>query len=284
MRRNLAIIGNFVLFGAITLVIYVGYTHRDEILDAWYLKDYQPPAKIASLADRATMTTYGRRLFYRSKPEVDAERQALAAHCRIQNAKTIELGCYLSTQKIYLLDIQQPELEMEMVVTAAHEMLHAAYDRLDGRERRRLNERLTSAAAALNNEKLKQRLADYERLEPGERDNEIHSILGSEFGGLPADLEEYYATFFANRQAVVRYSDQFNRTFDGLHDEIKGLDNKIQATKANMNALLRSGRVNAYNSQVAGVNADIALYNKKVDQYNRYSDVLLGQQPAQPAQ
>lgn len=270
---SLSIIG-----GAIWLVF--NYT---ALLDWYYLRDYKPSAQIETLATQATMTEDGKKIFYRADPKINEDRQTLAQNCRIDDQETIELGCYLSNNRIYLLDINQPELEQQMTVTAAHEMLHAAYDRLSVKERNELNARLRETASTLNNPKLQERLKDYGQLETGEEDNELHSILGTEFGGLPADLEAHYAKYISNRAQVVALSDEFNKTFDGLRAEITVLDGKIQATKARMDVLRQRNQIDAYNSLVPVVNADITEYNSKVDLYNKYASVLMGNDPLAPA-
>lgn len=271
---SLAMIG-----GSVWLVI----NHR-QALDWYYLRSYTPPAEIEQLAAQSTMTERGRNLFYRTNPQINYNRQTLAQNCRIDDETTIELGCYLTNDQIYLLDIDQPELKPQMAVTSAHEMLHAAYERLSSSERRRINTMLKQAANQLNDPKLEERLKDYGQLEPGEEDNELHSILGTEFGQLTPELEAHYAQFLSNRAQVVAFSDEFDRTFDGLRAEIGQLDAQIQATKSRMDTLKQRNQIDAYNSLVPAVNDDINEYNSKVDLYNRYASVLMGNDPLAPAQ
>lgn len=274
---NLAVIGLFVVGG------YSLYANSDEIGDWWFLRQYQPSAQIVQLADQAGFNEQGRRLFYRADPEVTAERATLAQQCQIQDDTTIELGCYLSTNKIYLLEIQQPELASALQVTAAHEMLHAAYDRLSPSEQDEINAELERVYATLNDATLKERLAVYAKLDAGGQLNELHSILGTERATLSPQLERYYSRYFSDRQKVVAANTRFNQTFDGLKDEIDALDRDIKATKARMNTLLARGQVSSYNALVPVVNAKIASYNAKVEQYNRYSSALLGRQQVAPA-
>lgn len=266
-----------VLLGVGGLVLYQNY---NGVLDWYYLRGYTPPAEIAQLSDRATLTEEGEKLFYRARPEIDETRNLLVQHCRVPDEKTIELGCYLSTNKIYLLRINQPDLEPEMVVTAAHETLHAAYSRLDRKERNRLNARLKEVAAQQTRPDLQERLNDYESLEPGEEENELHSILGSEFANLPPDLETHYAQYFSNRAQIVAYSNQFNRNFDGLHKEIVQLESEIKAMRAQMRFYEQNNMISQYNALVPTINTKINRYNAKVEQYNQYADELLGRQPA----
>jgi hypothetical protein len=283
MRKALALILRLIPAAVIVGAAVAAYLFRYELSDWWVLRDYTPPTRIAQLADQAKLTDTGRRLLYRSKPQIDSDRQTLTRDCRIQSEKTIELGCYLSLDKIYLLDITQEELRDEMVVTTAHETLHAAYVRMGKGERSQVDAQLRAVAASMTDTKLKQRLADYGRLEPGEEANELHSILGTEYRQLTPELEAHYARYLSDRPTVVAYNDAFSKTFDGLHDQILQLDVKIKARKKQMDVLLSQGKISQYNALVPSINADITVYNQKVDQYNRYSSILLGEPPVTPA-
>lgn len=283
MSRAWRQVANLLIIVILVAGGYWLYQNRNQLLDSWVLRDYTPSNRVAELSSQAQMTEDGQKLFYRADPEINAERATLASNCHIGGDKTIELGCYLSNDKIYLLDIQQPELRNEMVVTATHEMLHAAWDRMSAGEKSEVSTQLQQAYKKLGDKKLQDRIADYNRVEPGEENNELHSILGSEYGNLSPQLEAHYAKYLRNRAAVVAYSDKFEQTFDGLHTEIEQLDVGIKAQRERMNQLLQAGRVSDYNAMVPGVNRDIDSYNSKVDQYNRYATILLGLSPADPA-
>ena len=57
-----------------------------------------------------------------------------SSNCDTEERTTAILGCYYQ-RHIYLFDINNKELDGTLDVTAAHEMLHAAYDRLNFFER-----------------------------------------------------------------------------------------------------------------------------------------------------
>ncbi|HEX7259503.1 MAG TPA: hypothetical protein VF272_01065 [Candidatus Saccharimonadia bacterium] len=270
--RNMAVVA-VLMVGA-----YLGFHYQDQILDWYYLRGYTPPARVAELADKATMTENGRRIFYRAKPQMLKDRPSLVKSCRVEGEKTIELGCYLSTNQIFLLNIQQPDLKDEEIVTAAHEALHAVYDRMSNKERREINTRLRAAAATITDSSLAERLSAYRQLEPGEEDNELHSIIGTEYPNLSPELERHYLKYFTNRAQIVSYSQSFNQRFDGLHKQIVQLDAEIQAIKLRMRQYLEAGRISTHNALVPHVNELITEYNQKVEQYNQYASDLLGQQ------
>lgn len=284
MRR----LGVYLLDCLIVAVLVVGgywlYQNHNQLLDRYYLRNYTPPTQVAALSSQATMTPVGQRLFYRANPQIDTTRSQLVQDCKITNDKTIELGCYLSTDKIYLLNIDEPNLKDEMTVTAGHEMLHAVYARMSKKEKKKLDPQLDQVAKTITDASFQARMKEYETSEPGEYYNELHSILGTEQAQLTPDLEAHYAKYFSNRAQIVSYSDQFNQAFDGLHTEITQLDSDIKAQKQTMQGYLAAGNVPKYNSLVPVINGQINVYNQKVELYNRYAGELLGQESSAGSQ
>ena len=108
----------------------------------WLRKRASPPPsqrpipsdpELVRLADAATMTPHARDIFYRSVPQIDSDRALFEAHCNLPNVpdSSVELACYApSDNRIFILRIDDPQLKSEMVVAAAHEMLHAAYRKM----------------------------------------------------------------------------------------------------------------------------------------------------------
>ncbi len=91
-----------------------------------------------------------------------------------------------------------------MPVTAAHEMLHAAYAELAPGQRRRVDQLLDQAFEASADQRLRDTLAEYADAEPGQRHNELHSILPTEVAELSPPLERYYQRYFEDRGADRR--------------------------------------------------------------------------------
>ena len=84
------------------------------------------PAEISELADATGMSETGRRIFFASTPELD-DADDFNTHCPVD--EQIVLGCY-TAREIYLYRVTDERLQGTNEVTAAHEMLHAAYERL----------------------------------------------------------------------------------------------------------------------------------------------------------
>lgn len=270
---------------------------RQAVEDWWRLRNYQPSAGIISLADDTTMLDSARRLFYVQHPQL-AGKTTFNGYCR-NNEQTIVLGCYIQRQGIYLLDVTDERLAGVEEVTAAHELLHAAYDRLSRSERQRIDSLLASTYDSLNNERLRQTIELYRQQDASIVPNELHSILATEVRGLPAGLEAYYRRYFSDRSAIVTLSEQYEQAFIERRNAIRDYDNQLAALKARiealqkrleseetaltaqreqMNAYRASGQTAAYNAQVPGYNQKVNVYNSGVEELEglvaSYNDIV----------
>lgn len=280
MRSRLTLTSATIVLVVFLAVSYGIYLSRYVLLDWWYLRNYHPSSQVSTLADQATMTATGRRLFYRANPQIVTTRATMLRYCNVSDNQIAELGCYLSTDHIYLLQISDPALKNEMITTAGYEMLHSAYQRMSSAQRHQMDVRMEQVAAHITDPDILNQMEIYAKTEPGARDDELYSVLGTEYGPLPRDLEDHYARYFTHRAKLVAYNQQFNRTFNDLHTQIVQLDASIQATKARMQGYLADGEVSRYNDLVPGVNQQITTYNKQVEQYNQYSHEVLGTEAA----
>lgn len=237
------------------------YSQRDRISDQLSVWQYEPSSAIESYAERSTMTDEGRFLFYASHPVIarDAEFNDI---CAEQAEDVGILGCYVhSTREIYLYDVTDERLDGLEDVVAAHEMLHAAWDRLDESERARLEPLLEAEAATrASDPDFARTLQFYADSEPGERTNELHSIIGTEFATVGPDLEQYYSRYFANRGALTALHDASNAVFVQQEEAIASLVAQIDELKAAVDA-----DYDAYNAGYDLLNADIAAFNERAD-------------------
>lgn len=239
-----------------------------------------PSSEIADLAAKAHMTDLAKTIFYSTNPEIDYDRATFNEHCQAPAGQEfVELGCFTTDNHIYILGLQQPQIASEMVVVAAHEMLHAAYTQLPIWQRPKINQEVEAAFAQVKNRELSLEMRNYRQTEPGERDNELHSILGTEFNSLPADLESYYQQYFTNRPTVIADYVQFQQAFSSLETQLNQLETQITSMRTQMKQLLKEGRIVEYNALVPQVNALIRQYNAKVADYNSLSRSLRGEEP-----
>jgi hypothetical protein len=240
----LAILLNVAL---VATIVWLG-THRDRVSDQFAVWNFTPNAAIAEYAARSTMTDEGRFLFYASKPVVASGKtfdDACAAH---QEGVGI-LGCYLpGDRSIHLFDVTDPRLDGLEEVVAAHEMLHAAWDRMSQAERDALAPLLEAEVAKrADDTTLADTLAFYATSEPGERLNELHSILGTEYADLSPALEAHYGLYFSDRKAIAALHETSNAVFVEQAKQVSDL-------VAQINAL------------IDGIDTDYAAYNSGYDQ------------------
>src|SRR5665213_3192248 len=181
--------------------------NRQNINDWWLLRHYQPPPAVAHLADQDTMTDYGRKIFYVNHASIES-KTAFPQECPNNGGEqTIVLGCYHSNQAgIFLLSVTDPRLDGVEQVTAAHEMLHGAYDRLSSSAKARVDAMLLDYYNHdLHDQRVRDTIAAYRKSEPHDVVNEMHSVFGSEIAHLPAGLEQYYKHYFTDRSKVTGY-------------------------------------------------------------------------------
>jgi len=160
---------------AISALLIVGslwlWTQRQYVVDAIQYHQYTPTDAVRQVAEDAGMTEDALFTFYATRPAVESSA-AFNRHCERREADSPILGCY-AANRIYIFDITDERLEGIKVVTAAHELLHAEYDRLPDSEKQRLNPLLQKAYQSGTNPKLEERMAYYEKTEPGQNMNEL---------------------------------------------------------------------------------------------------------------
>ncbi len=260
---------------------------HQNISDWLRLRGYTPPARIAELTEHTQMTDEGRKLFYVHAPQLN-DRTAFNVNCA-GFEQTIVLGCYITHRSIYIFDVEDPRLEGVEEVTSAHEMLHAAYDRLSASEKQAVDRMTKNAFDNLNDERIKKVVASYEERDRTVVSNELHSILATEVRVLPSDLESYYQRYFTNRQAVVAFSEQYEAVFTEklnrirlLSEQIAAIENELRQQKieidkfeSNLNAdaeqlsrLRQQGRTEEYNAGVGPYNNLVGQYRKLITDYN----------------
>lgn len=258
------------------------WVERQQIADWWKLRNYQAPADISSLATDATMTDYARHLFYVNHPVLES-KQSFNAHCADKSEETAVLGCYHGNrQGIYLYAVADDRLNGVRQVTAAHEMLHQAYDRLSDKERKHVDQMLQDYYdSGLTEQDVKTKIESYKK-QGADTLNEMHSIFGSEVRNLPPELENYYKQYFTDRAKVVTYSESYQGEFTRRKElvarydaQLSGLKDRINSNKTDLSKRLKD--LNAREKQInqdvsnkdqASYNADVQAYNSLVEAYN----------------
>jgi hypothetical protein len=134
----------------------------------------------------------------------------------------------------------------------------------------------------IKDENLQKRLEGYAKTEPGQQNNELNSIFGTEYSKLTPELETYYAQYFKNRGMIVAWNTANTTYINGKEAALKKDKAQIQADKdkldvleARMNTYISQGDIALYNAlvpsqnaQVRQINAEIKTYNADIASYN----------------
>ncbi len=245
----------------IALIAAVGWlaTHRDRVSDQLAVWNFTPSTVIAEYATRSTMTEEGRFLFYASRPLI-ATGGTFDNVCAAHQEGVGILGCYLPVDRsIHLFDVTDDRLDGLEEVVASHETLHAVWDRMSDAERATLAPLLEAEVTKRPDDAtLATTLAFYAKSEPGERLNELHSILGTEYTELSPALEKHYAQYFVNRKAVAALHEKSNAVFVAQAQQVTDLVAQIKTLASGIDADYAS-----YNSGYDQLGADVKAFNAK---------------------
>lgn len=294
-RRWLGLAVQFLLLAGSLAAGWWLVTSWQGVADWWQLRNYTPSVAVVQLADAASMVGRGRDMFYVSDPQIEG-KDAFNKSCTSNASEHGSvLGCY-SQRRIYIYDVNDPRLPGVKEVTAAHEMLHAAYERLDTATKNRIDSLLQAELNKRSGDAELQEVLDiYRKTEPGELLNEMHSILATEYNDLSPELNQYFSQYFTDRAKVVGLAQGYKGVFQaskariaGFKQQLEALKNKIDANVAvldqlkntldsenNRLAALRASDPDRYNQEVPGYNAKVDTYNRTardtqslVNQYN----------------
>ena len=262
MRRQLSKrrIGSLLASVVFFVAVIVAALNVQYIQDRALYHQYDPTSAVASLATDAGMSDHGTFLFYVSHPALQ-DAQTFNQQCEKRENSTAILGCY-DGHRIYIYDITDPRLEGVRPTTAAHEMLHAAYRRLSAADKASVNALLDDEYEKFkDNEELAGRMAFYARTQPGERENELHSIIGTEIRDISPELEKHYSRYFSDRTKVVAQHEQYHSVFEGLRTKSEALNKKIDQLEEDI-----KNQTAAYTPQSSEVGDAIANFNARAQQ------------------
>ncbi|NJN30563.1 MAG: hypothetical protein HC824_09125 [Synechococcales cyanobacterium RM1_1_8] len=247
---------------ALPLAMLTLLSSREFIGDQLNLVPEPPSAEAERLAQATTMTPRAQRLFYRHRPDF-ASRETFLDKCNVPK-DAIVLGCYLEKSqgdrilsgKIIIQDIRDPQFSGTMEVTAAHEMLHAAYARLSPQQQEALFQQLKIAKLRVTDEKLLQVLDEYKGQEEKRYRHELHSHLGTELKDLGnPELEAHYQQYFSDRQRVIAFAEQSVRVFNDFEQRAEALAAEIEQFEQQLTA--SQAELEAEEARLSRVSADL---------------------------
>lgn len=271
---------------------------------------YAPTEEVTELEEALGLTWRGQLIWAAVNPTLE-EAEAFNEYCDSHDAEVSVLGCYAPDEdKIYIYAIQDEELKDANKSTAAHELLHAAWDRLSEGEQKEIAGWLDELYES-DQEWFAVELESYEDEEWTE---EMYTRAATKRRELPAELEEHYGKYFEDRAQVVQYYENYQEPLDELNAELDErwaeldeLDVAIERERAEYEAAVEeyNGRVERFNACAdtpgcfnettfawqrqqltaegdeldawqEALNGRIRDYNQKLAEYNERAAVLEG--------
>jgi hypothetical protein len=254
-----------VAVGALALQGGVAWSATWVLDNEKYLKDhliaqqFEPSDDITRYVEEAGLSSLGELYLLASLAKV-VPAYEFQRYCTRSEPGIGVLGCYnLRDQRIYLYDVTDPRLTSMEPVVAAHEMLHAAWDRLTLEEQERLSVLLEEGFAMLpENHELRSRIKNYEASNPASRIPELYAILGTEIAVLPTELEEHYRNYFDDRGKSVQLAEQFYAVFETLVEERDALVGNLESRATEIEDLKFT-----YEEAAAVLRQDVLAFNEK---------------------
>jgi hypothetical protein len=244
-----------VLIVGVLLVLSPWDRSRGQWLQDQYTVLTEPsPDDIVAIADATGMSDAGRLIFLASTPAVE-DADTFNADCQVESEGT--LGCF-DGDDIYIYEVTDPRLQGTIEVTGAHEMLHAAYQRLSREERDEVDALVAAAVATLPADDPV--FVDMEGYPQSQFPDEWHSRLGTEFADLSPELEAHYDRYFDDRSLVLALDTQSTALLDELAAQLDALAAQVEALDTEVTA-----RSAAYDAALAQFNADVAAFNARAD-------------------
>lgn len=236
------------------------YLNRQTISDHFAAQNFTPTQAVADLTSRLMLTDDGHRVFFATHPTLEASQRFNEQCAGVDHSEDGHvLGCY-SQGGIHLFEVTDERLNGIVEVTAAHELLHAAFERLSEGERDELTKRLNQVYRELAAEDpdLSERMSVYRGLSAESFANELHSVLGTEVRELPEWLETHYATWFRDRGAILDH-------FEAYHDVFSAIQKRADAVQSEMTQIREdvTKRKDAYDAAVTKFNTDVEDFNRR---------------------
>ena len=229
----------------------------------------QPTVEVTAFANRLLLTEEGREVFFSAGPIVRAAPQ-YEVDCRTFGSD--DTGCY-SDGRIVIFERRDPRLDGMMEVTAAHELLHAAWERMTSDERAFLEPSIRAAFATIPD--MESTIAGYldyygvTSVDNPQMLDEMHSFVGTDVVPVDPALEAHYSRFFADRPSVVALNDvsrlaQLRARFDQINARMGELNAAADA----LGARIEAGAVADYSTAVTEFNANVTEQNALIAEFD----------------
>lgn len=238
-------------------------------------------AGMAELGSAMRLTPNGEKTFFSTNPQYIHNKNEMSQICTVGHSLGSVLGCYFKNQhQILILKIDEPRLQSGVLSTAAHETLHAIYEKLPPHEKAELDAHLRIAMAQ-NESFLNERMKSYQISDQKILLDEVHSILGTEVVKLSSYLENHYQKYFKDRNYLIQQANLFKAQFNKRLHRISEYDGLIQANKEQIDEqkkildnLQRQYTSRIQEAETAKNNSDYETYNSIVPEVNKFSNLL----------
>lgn len=229
-------------------------SNSHNIRDYFAAQNYKPTTEIEKITKKIKPTAFAKNIFYASNPQVENSDE-FNQNCRNREEDSAVLGCYKSGQ-IHVFDVQNSKLKGVKDVTAAHELLHAIWERMNSDEKDKIGKLLEAQYEKSKDPEFEKLMESYDRTEPGEKINELHSLIGTEQIELSKELEDHYAKFFENRKEIAEIYQGYNNNFKTLKNKTEALTAELKKIKPEIEELTKK-----YNSDSEELEAEISEFN-----------------------
>lgn len=278
---------------AMLLFGFWAWGNRWEVYDRWVARSYVSTTDSSEVLNNLDLTEKGDLVYRASLTEVDG-KESFKERCPVEAYEEASvLGCY-SARRIYILKVDEPRLAGVEEVTAAHELLHAKFERMSSDEREQTGKLLNDLANSVTDKEIKSLTESYKKaLGVGEDfNNELFAIYGTQLEDVGKELEALYSEYFKDRKGIVEryksYSAEFKRVedaikrYDGeleelrsekdaLEAELEDLDRELSSQKATLDQLQFGDSAEEYQRAAAAYNVKVAEFNAKV---NRIREII----------
>ena len=211
---------------------------------------YQPSEAMSEIREKMNLTGKGMRIFNASLPELK-DKDEFNKICRGEESENAVLGCYRG-DKVYVYNVTSDELPGVREVTAAHELLHAVYDRMNMEEKRDLS----AILGTVYNENLEILGEEIGLYEDDKKEEELFVRIGTEIKALPEVLEKKYGEIFENQDEIVDFYQGYISVFREIENKLKELLLKVENLEAEI-----TKKTEQYETEVGVLNDDVKKFN-----------------------
>lgn len=235
---------------AVLLGVYALWQSRF-VQDLWRGWRYEETAEVSEIKAELELTEKGERIFLATWPAVE-EAEQFNEHCNSHRAEVSLLGCYTGGD-MYIYNVKLDSLKDSNKVTAAHELLHAIWERMGTGERERI-EKMLDEVKEENKEWVE---AELDLYEDDEKTEELYTRVGTKLRDLPEELEGHYSEYFRDRTKIVEFYENYQAPFN----ELKARNEELKVEVERLGKEIERER-EEYNQGMEKLKQEVEEFNK----------------------